>query len=352
MSSKTAPDDKKKQELKESWQQSQGGLNQGKTAFLWGDWTYQQIGLSPEDSQFFATRQFQRSEIAGFFRVPPHMVGDTTRLSNGNHEQQSLQFVTDTLRPYLCRIEAEVKRKVLPTQGRKANKYGVSFDVSERLRGDFATTMVGYQTGALSGWYTRNQIRAKLGDNPGGPELDVYMVPVNMQNAARLLDTESMQDQPIGTGTAAPEDPAAETPTPAERAAIGPLTTAYLRLFRDAVGRITARNKRDYRDIAACFSPVLTSISEEITRQASAEFNLADGWNVLEERTVHAVLKSIRNRAGDWLPADSEKISAVELTRAVRSILLNTYREAGAARAKSALALPSPSDPEEETENA
>jgi HK97 family phage portal protein len=321
------PTPKDKTELTESWNREHGGTNQGKTAFLYGDWTYQQIGLSPEDSQFLATRQFQRAEIAGFFRVPPHMVGDTTRLSNSNHEQQSLQFVTDTLRPYLGRFEAEFIRKLLPTQGRKANKYIVAFDVSERCRGDFATTQAGFAAGRQWGWYTANDVLRKLGDNAGGPELDTYIVPVNMQNAARLLDTESIQDQPIDT------DPNAAIPTPAERSFLGPLAQAYIPLFRDAVGRFTARNKRDYESISACFTPVFTSISEEAKRQASAEFELDDAWDAGSERFIRSALKSIEGRAASWVPAEAGKIAAIELTKAVRSILLNTYREAGAATA-------------------
>jgi HK97 family phage portal protein len=334
------PDEKTQKELKESWNREHGGTNQGKTAFLFGgDWDYKQIGLSPEDSQFLATRQFQRAEIAGFFRVPPHMVGDTTRLSNSNHEQQSLQFVTDTLRPYLGRFEAEFLRKLLPRQGCKASKYVVAFDVSERCRGDFATTQAGFAAGRQWGWYTANDVLRKLGDNAGGPELDTYIVPVNMQNAARLLDTESIQDQPIAIeGKPVNTDPDAAIPTPAERSFLGPLAQAYIPLFRDAVGRFTARSKRDSESIAACFTPVLASISEEAKRQASVEFDLTDAWDAGAERIIRSALKSIEGRAVSWTPAEAGKISAIELTKAVRSILLNTYREAGAAKAMKGIA--------------
>ena len=48
------------------------------------------------------------------------MVGDTSRLSNGNHESQSQEYVTFTLRPWLVKIEAEIQRKLMPRVGRSA----------------------------------------------------------------------------------------------------------------------------------------------------------------------------------------------------------------------------------------
>ena len=196
LSTTASLDDKQQSLIRDSWTSAQGGENQGKTAFLYGDWSYQQIGLSPEESQFLATRQFQRAEIAALFRVPPHMVGDTTRLSNSNHEQQSLSFVTDTLRPYLSRIESEISRKLLPTDD-SGKTYFVQFDVTERLRGDFATTMQGYAVGRQWGWFSANDVRRELGENPGGPELDTYLVPVNMADAANLLHSPANNTPPL-----------------------------------------------------------------------------------------------------------------------------------------------------------
>ncbi len=163
------PDPKVQIELKESWQSSHGGVNQNKTAFLFGDWDVKTVGLSPEDSQFLATRAFQRAEIAAMFHLAPHMAGDTSRLSNANHTQAQLEFVTNTLRPILCRIEAELKRKLV---GVKSN-LGWSCDLSERLRGDFATQMTSYAMSKQWGLMTTNEIRQQMGLNPMGPEGDV-----------------------------------------------------------------------------------------------------------------------------------------------------------------------------------
>lgn len=44
----------------------------------------------------------------------------------------------------------------MPATGRNANRFFVRFDVRERLRGDFQTTMQGYATGKQWGFYSTN----------------------------------------------------------------------------------------------------------------------------------------------------------------------------------------------------
>jgi HK97 family phage portal protein len=70
-------DDGQQALIRESWQSAQGGQNQGKTAFLYGDWKYQSIGLSPEEGQFLQTQVHSREQIASLFRVPVHMLDGT-----------------------------------------------------------------------------------------------------------------------------------------------------------------------------------------------------------------------------------------------------------------------------------
>ena len=189
-----------KAQAKASWDATHGGSNQGGTAVMPGEWHYQALSLSPEDSQFIQLRGFQRAEIAALYGVPPNMVGDMTRLSNSNHEQQSLSFVVDTLRPVISTIEAELNRKLMPQLGRKANVLYAQFDLTERLRGDFSTQTSGYALGKQWGWYSTNDVRRKLGENTlEDPAADVYLYPTNMANSAQLpaqAATENIFEQP------------------------------------------------------------------------------------------------------------------------------------------------------------
>jgi HK97 family phage portal protein len=81
--------------MRKAWELANGGENQGRTAVLPSDWKYQQLGISNKDSQWLESMQFSRTDISALFRVPAHMVGDTTRMSNNNVEGMNLSFVID-----------------------------------------------------------------------------------------------------------------------------------------------------------------------------------------------------------------------------------------------------------------
>lgn len=337
--------EKQKAEARESWNQTQGGENAQSTAVLPGPWKYAQIGISPEDSQFLETRQFQRAEIAALFRVSPHMVGDLSRLSNNNAEQQNLSFVTDTLRPYLCRIEGEVQRKLMPNVGRNAGRYVIEFDVSERLRGDFKTTMDGYAVGKQWGFYSTNDVRKELDMNPIGPAGDIYWSPVNMQNSERLLDTESMQDQPIGadpngqdgSDAGAPAAKGKDSPSAQDRNLLGRFTRGYIPVFCDGFTRLLKRDKRDSDAVSALLGPVFRSIAE-----ASMEHN--GSTESAPEAVIEDLVKSMTGRAAKWpaqlAEADAAELARTEFIRALRSIHINISREYAGRKAMKQLAVP------------
>ena len=55
---------------------------------------YVPTALSPDDMQMLDSRRFQVSDIARFWRVPPHMIGDTEKSTSWGTgiEQQNLGF--------------------------------------------------------------------------------------------------------------------------------------------------------------------------------------------------------------------------------------------------------------------
>jgi len=344
MSKGPKPDDKTKREIIESWNNSHGGVNQGKTAFLFGaEWDYKQISLSPEDSQFLATRQFQRTEIAALWRIPPHMIGDTSRMSGNNVEQQNLQFVIDTLRPYLASIENEVERKLMPTVGRNAGRFFVKFDVSERLRGDFKTQQEGFAAGVQWGWFSANDVRAKLGENPGPPELNVYRTPVNMQSAKTLLLS------PAPAGSPAPPAPELVPPEPDEPAPLPapsapralpapepkalPPYAAFALPFRDAFGRLSRRAERDSAAFRVTLGPVLRGLADlGVSYRGGSRPEIAAGL-------VAEGLKAMEKRAAKWPAAiaegDLETLTAGEFWKVVRFMHINAAKEISAAQAAS-----------------
>lgn len=316
--------------MRQFWEQANAAANQGRIGVLPSDWKLTQLSMSPEDSQFLQTRQFSRTDIAALFKVPPSYVGDTTGNAKANHEQQSLDFVTNTLRPYLVRIEKEIQRKLLPEDG----SLFAEFDTQERLRGDFQTTMAGFATGKQWGFYSTNVVLEKLGENPIGPEGDIYWAPGNMMNAARLLNTEPVLVQPVpgteSTPTEAPKDVPTEAPTEQQRSLFSQYIPAYTSLFEDAVGRATQRSKKDADTLSPILTPVLTSIASIVTTEARSQFSLPDTWTP-SDKAVRDHVKSASTRAQDWTELNKDQAAGVELSKAIRSIHIGIFRDAGAA---------------------
>lgn len=151
-----------------------GSRNAGKTVVLEEGLTITEVGIAPEDAQYIETRKFQMQEIARMYRVPPHLIGDLDKSTFNNIEHQSLEFVVHTIRPWLVRIEQEIKSQVLYDEP----DLSVEFLVDGLLRGDAKTRSealaIRWQHANLS----PNEWRAYENENPipGG---DAYYAPVN-----------------------------------------------------------------------------------------------------------------------------------------------------------------------------
>ena len=163
--------------LSKSFIDNYAGLtNAHRVILLEGGLTFKSNSVPPEDAQFLETKKFSRSEIASIFRVPPHLIGDLEKATFSNIEQQSLEFVTFTLVPWMTRIEAAIEAELMTPQGRAA--YFVEIDANGLMRGDAASRSTFYQLGINAGWMKPNEARQKenLNTEPAG---EVYFRPLN-----------------------------------------------------------------------------------------------------------------------------------------------------------------------------
>jgi HK97 family phage portal protein len=157
-----------------------------KTGLLTGGAKFVRTGVNPDEAQMLDSRKLAIEEVARMFRVPPHMIGITTpgAMSYASVEQNNINFVTHTLRPYVAKIE-DAYSALLP-QGAF-----IKINVDGLLRGDFATRMNGYSIGSQAGFLSVNDIRRFEDLRPvdGG---DVYRVPLaNVDlGAASLVETD------------------------------------------------------------------------------------------------------------------------------------------------------------------
>lgn len=161
-----------------------GPQNAGGLIPLEAGFKYQQLTINPVDAQMLENRSFSVEDICRWFKVPPYMVGHTEKSTSWGSglEQQNTNFATYTLRPYLRRIEAKAKVKLLTPAERQ--KYQIEFNLDALLRADAQARANLYSSAVQNGWQTRNEVRAKENLPPvdGGDVLTVQsnMLPLDL----------------------------------------------------------------------------------------------------------------------------------------------------------------------------
>lgn len=167
--------------VRESWNKAfQGSSNSNKVAVLEEGMKYTPISINPSEAQFLETRKFQIDEIARIFRVPNHMIGDLTKSSFSNIEQQSLEYVVYSLNPWIIRWEQSLSKALFNMDEKK--DYFIKFNVDGLLRGDYQSRMNGYAIARQNGWMSTNDIREleNLDLLPAEKGGDLYLVNGNM----------------------------------------------------------------------------------------------------------------------------------------------------------------------------
>lgn len=163
--------------LRDGLEKFRGAGNAHKALVLEQGITFQKMGMSQVDAQFIETRKFQRSDIAMFFGVPPHMIGDTEKSTSWGTgiEQQQLGFQAYTLEDWLTAWEQAAAAQLLRDE--ESDLY-FRFNRAALVRGDIAARYSAYATGTTNGILTVNECRAfeELPPVPGG---DVARTPLN-----------------------------------------------------------------------------------------------------------------------------------------------------------------------------
>lgn len=164
--------------LRNSWNTRFGGVHKShSTAVLEGGVNYKPISVPLADAEFIKNREFTIAEIARIFRVQPHLLMDLARSTNNNIEQQSIEYVTYTLMPYLVNIEQEFNRKIF-TPSEESNSW-VKFRVSGLLRADVDSRGDYYRRLFEIGVLSANEIR-EFEDLNRIEGLDEHFVPLNL----------------------------------------------------------------------------------------------------------------------------------------------------------------------------
>ncbi|MYU24024.1 phage portal protein [Streptomyces sp. SID8352] len=122
---------------------------------------YRPISVPAEESQFLETIRATANQIAAIYGVPPEKVGGETggSLTYATVEQNSIDLLTWTVRPWLTRLEQALSRLRPPEQE-------VRFNPDAMLRTDLLSRMQAHGMSLDQGWRNRDQVRALEDEAP------------------------------------------------------------------------------------------------------------------------------------------------------------------------------------------
>lgn len=119
-----------------------GAKNAGKTVILDNDMEYKALTVDPDKGQFIETNQFLIDEVCRWFGVPPHKIYKLLNATFSNIEHQSIEVVTDSLRPWTKRFEDEAEYKLL---GQNRAGYSNKINLKGLLSGDTKSRLEWYR---------------------------------------------------------------------------------------------------------------------------------------------------------------------------------------------------------------
>jgi len=170
--------------LKNSFSNTYNQLkNAQSTAILEEGLSFKPITISPEQSQFLASRIFSITEIARMFNIPTFMLQEHSKSSFNNIESLSQSYVTYTLMPYIRRMESEMNRKLFKTN--EKGRIFVEWNVNGLLRGNIKDRTDSYKSALINGYMTINEVRRKENMN-SIVDGDEHYLPLNMTTINKI----------------------------------------------------------------------------------------------------------------------------------------------------------------------
>lgn len=157
-------------------------IDSGKPIFsVPGDMRFNQLSMSPTDLQLLETRKFSVLDICRFYGVHPDKVFAGQSQNYKASEMSNQSFLSDTLQPYLRKIENELTAKLIPKS--LAHKMKIEFDVESLILTSLEQQANYIEKTIQYGVYSPNYWRAKKGQKPieGGDDLMMSMnvAPIN-----------------------------------------------------------------------------------------------------------------------------------------------------------------------------
>lgn len=144
---------------------------------------YTPIAVTPQEAQLIESARFTVEDIARWLNLPPHKIKSMQQSTNNNIEQQSLEYLSDTMQPWVTNFEEELTKKLF-TETEKKTLY-VKGNMNVILRSDMKSKGEYYSKMVNSGIFLANEVRELEERNTleGGDKL---RIPVNTQTQEQI----------------------------------------------------------------------------------------------------------------------------------------------------------------------
>lgn len=221
--------DKARNNFREAVDEYMGeGDRAGRPMLLEDGMTWQSAGITMRDAEFLATMQHGVADVCRWYRVPQHKIQELLRSTNNNIEQQSIDYIVDSLVAWAVRWEQAIRRDLILNPRR----FFAEHNLDGLMRGDSKARSEAYGLAIQWGWMTRAEVRKRENLNPIDG-LDEPLTPLNMTTDTNGKQT--VEYAPPGRKTAEPSPGAA----------------SYLRvLVRDAAARVVRKEQASLAKLA------------------------------------------------------------------------------------------------------
>lgn len=176
--------------LKEQFEKNSRGMrNAHRPNVLTGGAKYERMSDDAAQAQLVEAKKFAVEEVARIFKIQPSMLGSQVpgARAYASQEQDSVSFVTITLRPLIYKLEEAFGRLLRPVSPAAF----LRFNMEGLLRGDIQSRYAAYSQGVQAGFLSINDIRRleDLRNVEGGDVMRVPLSHVDL-NAANIVETD------------------------------------------------------------------------------------------------------------------------------------------------------------------
>lgn len=271
----------------------QGVQRAHKMLALYNGAKFEQMGTNPNEAQFLETRVFQIREVARWFRMPPHKLGDLADATYSNVEQMDSAYLSSCIRPWLVLWQQELSKKLIAKVEQRLQF--IEHDTHGFLSVDASARAALYTAEFNVAGVTPNEIRGYENRGPmeGGNRLFVMRNMVPLDRLDEIIDAE------IAKSKAAPPTLPDIVPAPPKTAS-----------FEDLEARMVVHAER---------------LSVEAAKAAAAEARAVQADAAVSEARAEVSSLDAERAAALALVADKER-AASELERA-HEAALSTLRD-------------------------